>query len=67
MSRNPIAVEISCAACGLQAPGGKRGFSLIAGEKGWRMIATRDPAAPIVQEWFCPECWEKRRHSLNPK
>jgi hypothetical protein len=50
-----------CADCGAHSPKVHTNYSLIGGDKGWRVTIVVGPDGKKTSVWRCPNCWKKMR------
>lgn len=53
-------VHETCVLCGAKSPQVASDFTLLGGAIGWRVARNKTGQGPGV-EWYCPECWKKRK------
>jgi len=55
-----------CSRCAAKSPPVASDFTLLGASLGWRVARRQRPDGATVVEWFCPECWRKRRAGTVP-
>lgn len=53
----------TCVMCKAVAPDTNTGYTLISSQHGWRVKAQRGPDGRRYSEWYCPDCWNKRKRA----